>query len=203
MKEQIENQKRKSNKGRNLTADYIPYQVAMERGQTLLMDPKKTRIGFLIILGVNVGLRISDLLSRKHSDFIGLNPGDSIRVLERKSQKWRIVTLNRKVIDAYRILLTMIGQPDPEEEIFRSQKQTTYHIASINEILKTEFRGVAPQISSHSLRKSFGRHVYELNGRNEDALVYLSEIFNHKSQAVTRRYLGIRQEEIGNIYLNL
>jgi site-specific recombinase XerD len=35
------------------------------------------------------------------------------------------------------------------------------------------------------------------------ALIYLSEIFNHSSIAVTRRYLGIRQEQLKDIYMNL
>jgi integrase len=55
-------------------------------------------------------------------------------------------------------------------------------------------------ISSLSLRKSFGRRVYENNGESEKALTYLSELFNHSSQSITRQYLGIRQEELNDIY---
>ncbi len=50
------------------------------------------------------------------------------------------------------------------------------------------------------MRKSFGRKVYESCGESEKALNYLSELFNHTSLSVTRRYLGIRQEELNNIY---
>tara|TARA_R110002051_G_scaffold95783_2_gene165805 strand:- start:1493 stop:1696 length:204 start_codon:yes stop_codon:yes gene_type:complete len=59
------------------------------------------------------------------------------------------------------------------------------------------------RISSHSLRKSFGRRVWENNGKSDEALTYLSEIFNHQSIAMTRKYLGIRADEIKDIYLNL
>lgn len=58
-------------------------------------------------------------------------------------------------------------------------------------------------ISSHSLRKSFGRRVYENNNESEKSLIYLSELFNHTSLSVTRKYLGIRQEELNDIYMNL
>jgi len=45
--------------------------------------------------------------------------------------------------------------------------------------------------------------VYECNGRSEDSLIKLSELFQHSTMAITRRYLGIRKEELGDIYMNL
>jgi site-specific recombinase XerD len=77
-----------------------------------------------------------------------------------------------------------------------------YSIQSINRLLKVIFKKEAKSlnISTHSMRKSFGRKVYENCGESEKALNYLSELFNHTSLSVTRRYLGIRQEELNNIY---
>lgn len=37
----------------------------------------------------------------------------------------------------------------------------------------------------------------------EIALVKLSEIFSHSSIAITRRYLGLRQQELGEVYMSL
>lgn len=55
--------------------------------------------------------------------------------------------------------------------------------------------------STHSLRKTFGRHVYERADANgETALVMLSELFNHSNIAITKRYLGLRKEEIMGCY---
>lgn len=196
----------KKNKGRNLTSDYIPYDQAMAKGRELLMDSKKTRIGFMIIFAVNSGLRISDILSRQHSDFDQKRPGDQLRIMELKTKKPRIIDLNQKITDSYRFMRSLLDDKEAiqgSDPIFKSQKGTVYRLVSINTILKKEFQGVAPQISSHSLRKGFGRHVYEQNGRSEDALVYLSEIFQHTSLRVTRTYLGIRREEIKSIYMNL
>lgn len=89
--------------------------------------------------------------------------------------------------------------------IFTSQKNGPYKIQSINRLLKTIFQKESKSlnVSSHSLRKSFGRRVYENNGSSEASLVYLSELFNHSNLRVTRRYLGIRQEELDNIYAML
>ena len=57
--------------------------------------------------------------------------------------------------------------------------------------------------SSHTLRKTFGLRVYEVYNRCEDALILLSQIFNHKDISVTRRYIGITERRIKNAYLSL
>jgi site-specific recombinase XerD len=102
-----------------------------------------------------------------------------------------LVTLNLKNVN--------IG----ENYIFLSQKETVYRTQSINVILKTLFNTKRLQISSHSLRKAFARKVYENMNESENALVLLSGVFNHSNIAITRRYLGIRQDTIDNIYLTL
>ena len=43
------------------------------------------------------------------------------------------------------------------------------------------------------------RRGYVRPGRRM-ALIKLSELFNHSSPSVTRRYLGLRQEELGEVY---
>ena len=68
--------RRKSTKGQNITSDFIPYEVAMARGLTLLMDPKKAKIGIYIIFAANTGLRVSDILSRTHEELHGKRFGD-------------------------------------------------------------------------------------------------------------------------------
>ena len=58
-------------------------------------------------------------------------------------------------------------------------------------------------VSSHSLRKTFGRQVWSNNNETDKALLYLSELFNHSSPGITKIYLGIKQEELDDIYMNL
>jgi site-specific recombinase XerD len=90
-----------------------------------------------------------------------------------------------------------------EDFIFVSQKGAVYKTQSINDILKTLFNTKKLQISSHSLRKSFARRVYQNHNESENSLVLLSDIFSHSSISITRRYLGIRSETISNVYLTL
>ena len=55
------------------------------------------------------------------------------------------------------------------------------------------------QISCHSLRKTFGYQAYNA-GVNPTMLMM---IFNHSSFAVTKRYLGIEQEDKDQVFLNI
>ena len=88
--------------------------------------------------------------------------------------------------------------------ILVSQKGTVFTIQRINVILKEvkrKYRLHVGNFSCHSLRKTFGRQVYAMNDNNAElALVKLMELFNHSNVAITKRYLGLRQEEILQTY---
>ncbi len=130
-----------------------------------------------------------------------------VTIIEKKTNKRRILQVNHHITSALRIyedsfdwsLIKKTGL------IFISQKRGIFSVQQINRKLKDVFKkeSKALNISSHSLRKSFGRQVYNTNGESEKALMYLSELFNHTSASVTRKYLGIRQEKLDDIYMNL
>jgi integrase len=76
-------------------------------------------------------------------------------------------------------------------------------MSNVNRPLKKIFGTKSLAISSHSLRMTFGRQVCFNNNETDKALLYLSELFNHSSPAITKRHLGIRQEELYDIYMSL
>ncbi len=190
----------------NKVADYIEYDTALNRGKVLLSDPKKCIIGFYIIYSINVGLRISDVLKLKHGDMDDLEVGGEIHLNEQKTKKARTITINTEVYNAYQKLLGILkknGKYDQNGFVFVSQKGTVFSYKSIDRLLKEIFRNKKLQISSHSLRKSFARRFYEQNNRSEHSLMLIGEAFNHSSLSITKRYLGLRKEEVKNIYLSL
>jgi len=190
----------------NKTSDFIDYDKAMLKGRELLWNDKQMVIGFYIIFSINTGLRVSDVLNIKHSFLKDLTPGDYLNVTEKKTKKIRKIQINDKILDAYLYLskkLTEQRKYNSEGFVFTSQKNMVFATISLNRILKQIFAGYAENISTHSLRKSFGRRVYDSHQQSEHSLIVLSEMFNHTSMAITRRYLGIRQEEIDNVYLSL
>ncbi len=67
--------------------------------------------------------------------------------------------------------------------------------------LGARFVGIRKKrVSTHSLRKSGARFLYEENQRSEDVFLKISMILNHSSTQVSRRYLGITKEEISDVY---
>lgn len=190
----------------NKFADYIEYDVALNKAKRLLNDDKNYVIGFYILFSINVGLRISDILKIKHEHLQGKKAGDDLNLIETKTNKSRTITLNTEVINGYKKLVSMLQKNNKNNSsgfIFVSQKSTVYSYKSIDRILKTIFTTKKLQVSSHSLRKSFARRFYDHNNQSEYALMLIGEAFNHSSLKVTKRYLGIRKEEVKNIYLSL
>ncbi|MDO6819071.1 tyrosine-type recombinase/integrase [Zobellia sp. 1_MG-2023] len=170
-------------------SDWIEFEKALHIGNRLMKNPKRKVLGLYIICAVNFGLRIGDLLKLKYSDL----QGERLKLEEEKTGKKVDRKINHYVKDALANFQQEMKEPD--QFIFVSQKGTVYSRQAINRFLNDQWG-----ISSHGLRKSFGRYVYESNGSCEDILIKLGEIFNHSSLAITKRYLGIRQKEIDDIF---
>ena len=176
-------------------ATYIDFDKARTTGMRLIRTKENPTAGLMIIVGIHVGLRIGDLLSLTYGDL----RGEIIKLKEQKTGKIREI----KVHDAIHLAMSYFPydyHPD-QFHAFRSQKGTVYSNKHVNRLLTKYFPG--DRVSSHSLRKSFGRRVYNVNGKSEDALTTLSEIFAHRDISTTRKYLGIRQEQINDVYMNL
>lgn len=175
---------------------YIDFNIATGTAKALIRTGDNPNFGLLVICGINMGLRIDDLL---HLTFDQLKR-DSFTITEGKTKKARTIKVNDNIKDVLRHFENdtthkLGGHP------FTSQKGSVYSKQHVNRLLKQHFKG--DRISTHSLRKSFGRRVWGNNGESEKALIYLSEIFNHTDISTTRKYLGIRAKEIEGIYLNL
>jgi integrase len=58
-------------------------------------------------------------------------------------------------------------------------------------------------ISSHLFRKTLGNRVLKLNNYSGEAVILLMELFGHSSPGITKKYLGIREREIHEVYNSL
>lgn len=180
-----------SAKGSITTANHIEYHKALAKAKELLKT-KDRNFGFYIIVSIHTGLRIGDILKLTKGDFI--NGYKEFR--EGKTNKAKKVNLNHTEIQ------NAFNKLDfNRAEVFTSQKGSVFTPQQINRKLKQVFKTKDKNISSHSLRKSFGRRVYENLGESEKALVMLSKVYNHSSVGITRTYLDITQDEIDDIYL--
>ena len=189
-----------SQKYSTTTADYLVWSDAMNLIRKLVKDGNY-KISLLIAIGCFTGLRISDILSLRWKQILNVS---EFTITEKKTGKRRTIRLNpelqRHISDCYEHIQP-IGVESP---ILVSQKGTTFSVQRINIILKElkqKYRLKINHFSCHSLRKTFGRQVYNMNSDNSElALVKLMELFNHSSVSITKRYLGLRQEEILETY---
>ena len=182
------------------TADYMEWEIAMNLIRKLAKD-ENYKMSLLIAIGCFTGLRISDILSLRWNPILNT---DEFSIIEKKTGKKRIIRLNPQLQEHIQECYEHIKPIGEKAPILVSQKGTVFSIQRINVILKEikkKYRLKIKNFSCHSLRKTFGRQVYNMNGENSElALVKLMELFNHSSVAITKRYLGLRQEEILQTY---
>jgi len=182
------------------TSDYLDWDSMMNLIRRLYRDGNY-RMSLLLGCGSFFGLRISDLLTLSW-DMLLYDEQFTIR--EKKTGKRRVVKINhefqRHINNCYRALKI----EDDTEKCFLSQKGSVYSIQRINSIfkdIKKNYNVKIQNFSTHTMRKTFGRKVFESAGENANlALVRLSELFNHSNIAITKIYLGIRQEELLETY---
>lgn len=155
----------------------------------------------LFVLGINSGLRISDLLRLKQTD-VQDDKGkirDRIEIREKKTGKVKNFPISDTAAKAVREYLPGIPMEAP---LFASCKgsgpitrQQAYH--SLNKA--AQLVGVKERIGTHTLRKTFGYQAYKAGY----SLDRLQKIFNHSSSRITLAYIGMTQDDTDEIYLNL
>ena len=189
-----------SQKYSKTTADYLVWSDAMNLIRKLAKDGNY-KMSLLVAIGCFSGLRISDILALRWVQILGAS---EFTIIERKTGKQRTVRMNDELQAHIRDCYEHIKRRSVNSHILISQKGTVFTVQRINVILKEikkKYRLKVNHFSCHSFRKTFGRQVYTMNGDNAElALVKLMELFNHSSVAITKRYLGLRQEEILETY---
>jgi integrase len=146
----------------------------------------------MFVMGVSLGLRISDLLSLKLGDVRGKT---HLIIVEEKTKKRRPIKLSSTVMNE---VAKLTG--DDGDYIFQSRKGSNKPIGRVQayRILNAaaERAGLALNIGGHSLRKTFG---YQLYAQGID-ITRIMEILNHSTPAMTLKYIGITAKEIDDAY---
>ena len=168
----------------NTTADFLLWDEAMNLTRKLAKDGNY-KMSLLIALGCFTGLRISDILSLRWNQILDT---DEFTIIEHKTKKKRTIRVNLQLKKHIRDCYEHIQPVGINTPILISQKGTVFSIQRINGVLKEikkKYRLQIGNFSCHSLRKTFGRQVYNMNGNNSElALVKLMELFNHSSVSI-------------------
>ncbi|MBE7104481.1 site-specific integrase [Bacillus cereus] len=150
------------------------------------LKEKNERDYILFVMGINTGLRISDILKLKVGDLKGSHI--SMREMKTGKQKRIEITSTLK-----RELRWYIEEREDHEYLIRSRQGKNRPIG--RSMAYKILRGAAEEfgldeIGTHTLRKTFGYHMY----KQTKNIALLMEIFNHSSERVTLRYIGVNQD---------
>lgn len=193
----------------------------IDRISKYLIGKKRYRDNMLFIVGINFGLRVSDLRQLRFSDLINDNLSfkDTFPVFEkktrntRKKKKNRYITINDAVMDAVTLYLEKTPGVKLSDYMFRSESNrgSNDNIPLTNMSIDRILKGIAKDLklsnrmSTHSLRKTFCYHQMLMSNNDPRKLLLLQKMLNHSSPAQTLDYIGITSEEIEDAYkaLNL
>ncbi|MCL2578666.1 MAG: tyrosine-type recombinase/integrase [Oscillospiraceae bacterium] len=157
----------------------------------------------LVTLGVHTALRISDLLRLKWDDVYDFEQNvvrKTVDLIEKKTKKSKTIALSKAVAGALAMLAAssarrgryLIENCATQKAIGRVQAYRIIRAAAEN-------LGFKQRYSCHSLRKTFGYHAW----KSGVSPVVIMDIYNHSSLAITKRYLGITQDDRDAVYLGL
>ncbi len=157
----------------------------------------------LFVLGINSGLRVSDLLGLKVMDVMD-DKGrvrDRITLREKKTGKTKdfpVSSTSSKALSEYLETCNLTG----DGPLFPSRKgQGSITRIQAYRILNEAARvvGIKDRIGTHTLRKTFGYHAYKM-GMD---LSVIQKLLNHASPSITLSYIGITRDDLDNVYLSL
>ena len=180
-----------------------------------ILKAQSIRNELLFILGINVGLRISDILKLKVQDLIktisSKMPKDYVILTETKTgktKKFYLGDIVKKVIINYikenpglelnnYVFISRKGDNKP---ITRQQAYRILNNAAESlGLVERDANGtiIVGEIGTHTLRKTFGYHAY----KSGITLELLMDLFNHSSKSQTLRYIGITEDQKKDVYL--
>ncbi len=164
---------------------------------------EKPRDLLLLNLGVNSGLRVQDLLSLRVRQLRNVGLGDRVVIVERKTKKQNLFLVNKLILSSLRAYFEAFPEAQDDDFVFKSRKGRNYPLTTyaVTQMVQRWCDSIGLKINAgaHSLRKTFcwmQRTVYGTSWEQ------ICERLNHASPAITRRYLGIKKEEIERALMN-
>lgn len=212
--------------------EYVPSDIAPEHAAEpikniddifkithYLVDNKRWRDNMLFIVGINFGLRVSDLRMLRFCNLINdnLTFKQTFPVFEKKTRNTRsrkinrYITINKAVIEAVTLYLEHKSNISLSDFMFVSESNNGKNSgkpldpATIDRILKKIAKdlNINVKVSTHTLRKTFCYHQMAMSDNSDRKLLLLQKMLNHSTPAQTLDYIGITREEMQEAYENL
>lgn len=180
------------------TAQPIRKKEDIKKLKNYFLKHNEYRNYLLVIIGLNTALRISDILRLRYGDIYDYKLESFkkyIVISEKKTGKEQRIFINRQINTA----LELINYKDckPYDYLFVNNNNVPISRIQVNRILDKASKAInIEHISCHSLRKTFGYHAWK-NGAQPTLLM---QVYNHCNFEITKRYLGICQEDKDELF---
>lgn len=159
----------------------------------------------LFLIGCSVGLRASDLTKLQLKDFDSAD--GRIRLKEQKTAKYRNIYFNDLASACFDKLVGSFNNPTGDTYLFQSchGSNKPLEVRSVAKILRKVQNdlNLATRLGTHSMRKTFGYHLFMDNQKSPEILAYLQDLFNHSSSTQTLRYIGLIEDRRRSLYTEL
>jgi integrase len=186
-------------KGANVTVDPIR---SLKDIRTIINALKgNPRNKLLFVMGINNGLRVTDLLKIRVREVKTARAGEIIRITETKTGKQNVLVINASVYKALQDYLQKATLSD-NDFLFKSARGSgAIKRGFVNKLMKrwAARANLKGRYGCASLRKTWGyiqRTVYGVG------FEIIAKRFNHSSPEVTVRYLGIQDQEVYDTLMN-
>lgn len=191
MVETVKKPKKSKPKQKPINVKPLRTQQEIEDFKWALRFTGKARDLLMFNIGINTGLRVSDIVPLKVGELRGKN---KTKVYERKTKKYRELVFSPQLqadIEDY-----ARGMSD-DDYLFPSQKGDSYItetqayriLQKAADVLERE------DIGTHTMRKTFGYMYYR---RTKD-VAQLQKILNHSHPSITLEYIGVTDTEIEEV----
>jgi integrase len=180
-------------RGSSIPVDPIRFKRHRFLIRELLRDNPRDLL--LFVMGINNGLRMKDLLSIKVGQIRDLNPGEHIRIRESKTKKMNYLAVNEQTHRALQNFFKHYPDLKDDEFLFRSRSGKKLESIIAGRMVASWCRavGIKGHFGAHSLRKTWAYVQRKEGGASWEMI---STRLNHSNLDVTKRYLGIHEDEI-------
>ena len=151
------------------------------------------RIAAALQLEANLGMRIGDILQLRLVDIIRDAGRYRLNVTEEKTGKKRSFTVPAEVYSFLRDYADANGIGKEDRLFPLTVRAVQKQLKLVCDYLELE------NVSTHSFRKFMATNIYENSGHN---IALVQTILQHASPAITRRYIGIREDEVEQALTN-
>ena len=142
-------------KGSSITVDPIRADKDIKKVKRLLKDSARDLL--LFTMGINNGLRISDLLKLKVGDVRDIKPGQTLKVRETKTGEDNILMINKSIYNILKLYLEKVKLTD-NDYLFWSRNGNNKPLTweTVYKMIKEWTKSLKGNYGTHTLRKTFG-----------------------------------------------